>query len=56
MRLGEIRLQIVPSASSMRFKYLGFSMADVSYVYVLMVNLYNPLDRICMDFFFFHAK
>jgi hypothetical protein len=40
----------------MRFKYLDFSMADVSFVYVFMVKIYNPLDQICMDIFSFHAK
>jgi hypothetical protein len=40
----------------MRFKYLDFSMADVSYVSVFMVNLYNPLDQRCMAIFSFHAK
>jgi hypothetical protein len=55
-RSGEIRLQIVLSASSMRFKYLDFSMADVDSVSVFMVNVYNPLDRRCMVIFSFHAK
>jgi hypothetical protein len=40
----------------MRFKYLDFSMDDVSYVSVFKVNLYNPLVNICMDIFSFHAK
>jgi hypothetical protein len=40
----------------MRFKYLDFSMADVGYVSVFKVNLYNPLDRRCMVIFSFHAK
>jgi hypothetical protein len=40
----------------MQFKYLDFSMDDVSSVSVFMVNLYNPLDWICMYIFSFHAK
>jgi hypothetical protein len=40
----------------MRFKYLDFSMANVGYVSVFIVNLYNPLDMRCMDIFSFHAK
>jgi hypothetical protein len=38
-----MRLQIVLNASSIRFRYLDCSMVDVSFVYVFMVNLYNPL-------------
>jgi hypothetical protein len=38
-----MRLQIVPNASSIRFRYLDFSMDDVGFVSVFMVNLYNPL-------------
>jgi hypothetical protein len=51
-----MRLQIVPNASSIRFRYLGFSMADVGSVFVSMVNLYNPLLRRCIFIFSFHAK
>jgi hypothetical protein len=40
----------------MRFKYLDFSMADVSSVSVFKVNLYNPLVQICMAIFSFHEK
>jgi hypothetical protein len=36
-------LQIVLNASSIQFRYLDFSMADVSSVYVFKFNLYNPL-------------
>jgi hypothetical protein len=38
-----MRLQIVPNASSIRFIYLDFYMANVGSVFVFMVNLYNPL-------------
>jgi hypothetical protein len=38
-----MRLQIVLNASSIRFRYLDFSMDDIGFVYVFMVNLYNPL-------------
>jgi hypothetical protein len=44
-RSGEMRLHIVLNASSIRFTYLDFSMADVGSVSVFMVNLYNPLLR-----------
>jgi hypothetical protein len=54
--IGEIRLQIVLSASSMRFKYLDFSMDDVSFVSIFKVNLYNPLVWRCMAIFSFHEK
>jgi hypothetical protein len=40
----------------MQFKYLDFSMADVGFVSVFKVNLYNPLVRRCMAIFSFHAK
>jgi hypothetical protein len=40
-----MRLQIVPNASSIRFRYLDFSMVDVGFVSVFMVNLYNPLPQ-----------
>jgi hypothetical protein len=40
----------------MRFKYLDFSMDDVSSVSVFKVNLYNPLVQRCMAIFSFHAK
>jgi hypothetical protein len=36
---GEMTLQIVLNASSIRFRYLDFSMADVGYVSMFMVNL-----------------
>jgi hypothetical protein len=51
-----MRLQIVPNASSIRFIYLDFSMDDVGLVYVFMVNLYNPLPRICIIIFSFHEN
>jgi hypothetical protein len=51
-----MRLQIVPNASSIRFRYLDFSMAGVGSVSVSMVNLYNPLPQICTIIFYFHAK
>ena len=51
-----MRLQIVPNASSIRFRYLDFSMDDVGSIYVFMVNLYNPLLRRCTIVFSFHAK
>jgi hypothetical protein len=38
-----MRLHIVLNASTIRYRYLDFYMADVSYVFVFMVNLYNPL-------------
>ena len=41
-----MRLQIVLNASSIRFRYLDFYMADVGSVYVSMVNLYNPSMKI----------
>jgi hypothetical protein len=40
----------------MQFKYLDFSMADVSYVFVFKVNLYNAMVYICMAIFSFHEK
>jgi hypothetical protein len=51
-----MRLQIVPNASSIRFRYLYFSMDDVGSVYVSMVNLYNPLLRRCIIILSFHAN
>jgi hypothetical protein len=51
-----MRLQIVLNASSIQFRYLDFSMADVGFVFVFMVTLYNPMLRICMIIFSFHAK
>jgi hypothetical protein len=51
-----MRLQIVMNASSIRFRYLDFSMADVGYVSLFMVNLYNPLLQIFMIILSFHAK
>jgi hypothetical protein len=51
-----MRLQIVLNASSIRFRYLDFSMADVGYVSMFMVNLYNPFLLRCMIIFSFHAK
>ena len=50
-RSGEIRLQIVLSASSIRFKYLDFSMADVGFVSVFKVKLYNLMVQICILFY-----
>jgi hypothetical protein len=41
-----MRLQIVPNASSIRFRYLDFYMADFGLVFVFMVNLYDPLPKI----------
>jgi hypothetical protein len=41
-----MRLQIVSNASSIRFRYLDFSMDDVGFVSLFMVNLYNPLLQI----------
>jgi hypothetical protein len=49
-------LQIVLNTSSIQFTYLDFYMADVGYVSVFMVNLYNPLLRRCMIIFSFHAN
>jgi hypothetical protein len=40
----------------MRFKYLDFSMSDVSFVSVFKVNLYNPLVQRCMAILSFHEK
>ena len=51
-----MRLQIVPNASSIQFRYLDFSMADGGFVSVFMVNWYNPLPRRCIIIFSFHAK
>jgi hypothetical protein len=51
-----MRLQIVLNASSIRFRYLDFSMDNVGYVSMFMVNLYNPLLLICIIIFSFHAK
>jgi hypothetical protein len=51
-----MRLQIVPNASSIPFRYLDFSMADVGFVSMFMVNRYNPLPRICIIIFSFHAE
>jgi hypothetical protein len=51
-----MRLQIVPNASSIRFRYLDFSMADVGSSSVFMVNLYNHFLRICSIIFSFHAN
>jgi hypothetical protein len=51
-----MKLQIVMNASSIRFRYLDFSMVDVGSVFVFMVNLYNPLLQICMIIFSFHAN
>jgi hypothetical protein len=40
-----MKLQIVMNASSIRFRYLDFSMADVGFFFVFIVNLYNhPLQ------------
>jgi hypothetical protein len=51
-----MRLQIVPNASSIRFRYLDFSMDDVGSVSMFMVNMYNHLPRRCIIIFSFHAK
>jgi hypothetical protein len=51
-----MRLQIVLNASSIRFRYLDFSMADVGFVSVLKFNLYNHLVHRCMVILSFHAK
>jgi hypothetical protein len=48
-----MRLQIVSNASSIRFRYLYFSMDDVGFSSVFMVNLYNPLLQICIIMFYF---
>jgi hypothetical protein len=42
-----MKLQIVSNASSIRFRYLDFSMVDFGSVSMFMVNLYNPLLQIC---------
>jgi hypothetical protein len=41
-----MRLQIVPNASSIRFRYWDFFMVDAGSIYVFIVNLYNPLPQI----------
>jgi hypothetical protein len=41
-----MRLHIVLTTSSIQFRYLDFSKADVGSASVLMVNLYNPLLQI----------
>jgi hypothetical protein len=41
-----MRLQIVLNASSIRFKYLDSSMADVGSISMFTINLYNPLLQI----------
>jgi hypothetical protein len=51
-----MRFQIVPNASSIRFRYLDFSMGGVGLVSVFMVKLYNHLLRRCTISFSFHAK
>jgi hypothetical protein len=51
-----MRLQIVPNASSIQFRYLYFSMDDVGSVSIFMVNLYNPLLKRCTIIFSFHEK
>jgi hypothetical protein len=51
-----MRLQIVPNASSIRFRYLDFSMDEVVLVSVFIVNMYNPLIRTCTIIFSFHAN
>jgi hypothetical protein len=38
-----MKLQIVPNASSIQFRYLDFYMDDVGSASVFMVKLYNPL-------------
>ena len=52
----EMSLQIVLNASSIRFRYLDFSMSDVGCVSVFIFNLYNPLPQGCIIIFSFHAK
>jgi hypothetical protein len=44
------------NVSSIRFKYLDFSMANVGSVFVIKVNMYNPVVWRCMTIFSFHAK
>jgi hypothetical protein len=51
-----MRLQIVRNASSIRFRYLDFSMDDFGFVYVFKVNLYNPPVQRCTIILSFHAK
>ena len=51
-----MRLQIVPNTSSIRFRYLDFSMDDFGSISMFMVNWYNPLLQTCMIIFSFHAK
>jgi hypothetical protein len=40
----------------MQFKYLDFSMGDVSFVSVFKVNLYNPLDLEMYGYFLLPCK
>jgi hypothetical protein len=40
-----MRLQIVLNASSIRFRYLDFSMDDVNFFSIFKVKLYNPMVR-----------
>jgi hypothetical protein len=51
-----MRLQIVLNASSIRFKYLDFSMVDVGSVFMFTINLYNPLLQICIIIVSVHAN
>jgi hypothetical protein len=51
-----MRLKIVLNASSIRFRYLDFSMDDVIFVSIFKVNMYNPLVHICMIILSFHAN
>ena len=51
-----MRLQIVLNASSIQFRYLDFSMVDVSSISVFKVNMYNPVVQRCMIILSFHAK
>jgi hypothetical protein len=51
-----VRLQIVPNSSSIRFRYLEFSMADVGSISMSMVNLYNHFPRRCTIIFSFHEN
>jgi hypothetical protein len=51
-----MRLQIVPDALSIRFRYLDFYMVDVGFVSMFMVNRYNPLHQRFTIIFSFHVK
>jgi hypothetical protein len=51
-----MRLQIVSNATSIRFRYLDFSMVDVGFVSVFKVNLYNSLVQRCTIIYSFHEN